>query len=44
MDPDLALFAEIDAKAVGFAVAIPDPNRILIHLNGRLFPFGWLKM
>jgi len=44
LDPDLALFAEIEGKAVGFAVAIPDPNRILIHLNGRLFPFGWLKM
>jgi len=44
LDPDLALFAEIDGKAVGFAIAIPDPNRILIHLNGRLFPFGWLKM
>jgi len=44
VDPDLALFAEIDGEAIGFAVAIPDPNRILIHLDGRLFPFGWLKM
>jgi GNAT superfamily N-acetyltransferase len=44
VDPDLALFAEVEGKPVGFAVALLDPNRVLIHLNGRLFPFGWLKM
>jgi len=44
LDPDLALFAETDGKTVGFCVAIPDINRALIHLNGRLFPFGWLKL
>lgn len=44
INPDLALFAEVDGKVVGFCVAIPDVNRVLIHLNGRLFPFGWLKL
>jgi GNAT superfamily N-acetyltransferase len=44
VDPDLALFAEIEGEPIGFAVAIPDPNRILMHLNGRLFPLGWAKM
>jgi len=44
IDPDLALFAEIGGKPIGFCVAIPDVNRVLIHLNGRLFPFGWLKI
>jgi GNAT superfamily N-acetyltransferase len=43
VDPDLALIAEVEGKPVGFGVAIPDVNRVLIHLNGRLFPFGWLK-
>ena len=43
LDPDLALIAEVNGKAVGFCVSIPDINRVLIHLNGRLFPFGWLK-
>jgi GNAT superfamily N-acetyltransferase len=43
IDPDLALIAEVDGKPVGFSVAIPDPNRVLIHLNGRLYPFGWAK-
>jgi GNAT superfamily N-acetyltransferase len=44
MDPDLALFADVDGKTVGFCVAFPDINRALIHLNGRLFPLGWLKL
>ncbi|HEY70305.1 MAG TPA: GNAT family N-acetyltransferase [Anaerolineae bacterium] len=44
LDPDLALFAEVDGKAVGFLVCFPDMNRVLIHLNGRMFPIGWLKL
>jgi GNAT superfamily N-acetyltransferase len=44
LDPDLALFAEVDGEVAGFCVAIPDVNRMLIHLNGRLFPFNWLKI
>ena len=44
VDPDLALIAEIEGEPVGFGVALPDPNRILMHLNGRLFPIGWAKM
>ncbi len=44
IDPDLALFAEADGKPVGFAIAVPDVNQVLIHLNGRLFPFNWLRV
>jgi hypothetical protein len=44
VDPDLTLFAEVEEKPIGFCVAIPDMNRVLIHLNGKLFPFGWLKI
>jgi GNAT superfamily N-acetyltransferase len=44
IDPDLALFAEVEGKPVGFCVAVPDINRVLVHLNGRMFPFGWLKV
>lgn len=44
LDPDLTLIAEIDGKAVGFSVLIPDINRVLIRLNGRLFPYNWLKI
>lgn len=44
LDPDLAIFAEVESKVVGFCVALPDINRVLIHLNGRLFPFNWLRL
>lgn len=44
IDPDLALFAEVDDEPVGFCAAIPDVNRALIHLDGRLLPLGWLKL
>lgn len=44
LDPDLVLFAEVGGQPVGFCVAIPDINRVLIHLNGRLFPWGWIKL
>jgi GNAT superfamily N-acetyltransferase len=44
IDPDLALFAEADGKPIGFCVAIPDVNQVLIHLDGRLFPFNWLRV
>ncbi len=42
IDPDLALIAEINDHPVGYCVLLPDINRVLIHLNGRLFPFNWL--
>ena len=43
IDPELAIVAEIDGEPVGVSIAIPDINQVLIHLNGRLFPLGWLK-
>ena len=43
LDPKLAIVAEIDGEPVGVSIAIPDFNQVLRHLNGRLFPFGWLK-
>jgi len=42
--PELALFAEIEGKPVGFGFALPDYNQALKKVNGRLFPFGWLQL
>jgi GNAT superfamily N-acetyltransferase len=45
IQPKGVLFAEDpEGKPVGFAITIPDVNIILKGLNGRLFPFGWLKL
>ena len=34
--PDFCLFGEIEGKTVGFAVAVPDFNQVLVHLDGYL--------
>ncbi len=39
-DPDLILIAEVEGKPVGFSLALPNMNEVLIKMNGRLFPFG----
>ena len=43
-DPDLFLVAMVDGEVVGFSLALPDFNQVLIKLHGRLFPFGILKL
>ncbi|TDX01671.1 GNAT family N-acetyltransferase [Dinghuibacter silviterrae] len=45
LDPKLCLLAEHEGKVVGFALAIPDINQILIKVRrGRLLPFGIIKL
>ena len=44
IDPDLLLFAEIEEEPVAFILALPDFYVALKHANGRLFPFGLLKL
>ncbi|MBD3161041.1 MAG: N-acetyltransferase [Candidatus Eisenbacteria bacterium] len=44
VDPDLILFVEKGDETVGFAMGLPDMNRAVRHANGRLLPFGLLKI
>ncbi len=44
VDPDLVLFAECEGRTVGFCMALPDVNRALKAANGRLYPFGLVRM
>jgi GNAT superfamily N-acetyltransferase len=44
VDPRFALLAEVHGEPVGFALALPDYNQVLRHLDGRLLPFGIFKM
>ncbi|HSG81000.1 MAG TPA: N-acetyltransferase [Gemmatimonadota bacterium] len=44
VDPDLALIGEAAGEPVGFALALPDVNQAIRHANGRLLPFGLLKL
>ncbi len=40
----IVLFLEKDGEPIGFALALPDVNQAVRHANGRLFPFGLLKI
>ena len=40
IDPEMAIFAELNGRPVGCAIAIPDMNQVLKRMNGRLLPFG----
>jgi GNAT superfamily N-acetyltransferase len=44
MDKDMARIAFVRGKPVGFALALPDMNEALQHINGRLDPFSMLKV
>jgi len=41
---ELAQIAEIDGDPIGFSLTIPNVNEALIHMNGKLFPFGVFKL
>ncbi len=42
-DPDLIFLAENGDKPVGISITLPDINQVLRRMNGRLWPWGWLK-
>ena len=41
---DLVRIAEYDGKPVAFMLTIPDMNEMIRDLDGRLFPFGFVKL
>ena len=41
--PELTLIAEDNGKPVGFLGLLPDFNRVLAHMNGRLNPVTIMK-
>jgi len=44
VDPDLVLIGEVNGLPAGFSLALPDINEAIIKTNGRLFPFGLIKL
>ncbi len=42
-DPDFIAIARSGDEAVGFNLALPDFNQVLIHMNGRITPVSALK-
>ncbi len=45
VNPEALLIAEdAEGNPIGFGLSLPDINTLLKGMNGRLLPFGWLKM
>jgi GNAT superfamily N-acetyltransferase len=40
IDPDIALFLELNGQVAGVAIGLPDVNQVLKRMRGRLLPFG----
>ena len=43
LDEEWTFMAEKDGEVVGAALTLPDINRVMMNLNGRLLPFGWAR-
>ena len=43
VDNDFIKIGEIDGTAVSFIICLPNINEVISDMNGRLFPFAWLK-
>ena len=44
IEPQVTLIAEIEGKPVGSMIGLLDYNPRIKEINGRLFPFGFLKL
>jgi GNAT superfamily N-acetyltransferase len=42
--PELTVFTEIEGQTVGAAFCLPDYNSRIKQIDGRLFPFGFIKL
>jgi len=42
--PSINRIAELDGKPVAFMLTLPDVNGVLQDIDGKLLPFGWIKM
>jgi len=44
VDPEIVPFVEVNGVPAGVGLAVPNLNEAIYDLNGRLFPFGWVKL
>lgn len=42
--PELAMIAEVDGQSAGVVLCLPDYNPRIKEIDGRLFPFGFLRL
>lgn len=44
IDPAVTSFVEVDGQPVGVGLGLPDYNPLIKKIDGRLFPFGFLRL
>lgn len=44
VSPEFIQIAEVDGEAAAFMVVLPNINEAISGLDGKLLPFGWLKL
>jgi GNAT superfamily N-acetyltransferase len=44
LHPELAIIAEVDGKPAGVVLCLPDYNPRIKEIDGKLFPFGFLRL
>ncbi len=44
VNPKSIAIAELDGEAVAMAIGLPNLNEAIADLDGRLLPFGWIKL
>lgn len=44
IQPGFCLIAEVNGEPAGFSLTVPDINQILKTMDGKLFPFGMIKI
>ena len=44
IDPRCVAIVELNGKAVGFGIALPNLNEMIADFGGSLFPFNWAKL
>lgn len=44
VDPEMVFFAYMNGDPAAFSVVLPNVNEAIRDLNGKLLPFGWLKL
>ncbi|GIW99298.1 MAG: hypothetical protein KatS3mg111_2631 [Pirellulaceae bacterium] len=42
--PELTTFVEVDGNTIGAGFGLMDYNQIIKKIDGRLLPFGWLRL
>jgi len=42
--PEYVVIVEVDRRAIGFGIALPNLNELIADFDGRLLPFNWAKL